>query len=565
MSSLPPALVFLLGAAVLPLLPRRLRSGAFLLFPLLALVLIANLDVGATITVPVLNYELVPLQVDRLSLIFGYVFAISALVGGIYGLHVKNTGEQVAALLYAGSALGVVFAGDLLTLFIFWEIMMVGSSWIIWSRHTRTSGQAGMRYFMVHLVGGLLLLAGILLHQQGTGSLSIELFKGGAASYLIIAGFALNAAVPPLHAWLPDAYPEASPTGSVFLSVFTTKVAVYALIRCYAGFEPLIWVGVAMAIYGVVFAILQNDIRRLLSYSIISQVGYMVAAVGIGTELSLNSASAHAFTHILYKALLFMGAGAVLHVTGRSKLTELGGLARSMPLVLVLYGIGALSVSGFPLFSGFVSKSMVVSAAGISNMEAVVLLLYLVSIGTFLSVGLKLTYFTWFGPARSLEPPRAPTGMYVGMALAAGLCIAIGVYPSLLYNILPFAVDYQPYTAANIAGTLQILILTGLGFWLLAHRLGGRDTITLDVDWFYRRLPTLAYGLASRLQIVSRWRQLWDLYPRMPTIAYQHLLSRFDRPYRKMLPHLTDYSRDIALGALFVAVFLTIVVVLSAL
>jgi len=578
MSSLPPALIFILGAIVLPFLPHRSRSAAYLLFPLFAFTVVANLDVGATLTVPVLNYDMVLLQVDRLSLAFGYVFVIITFLGGVYGFHLKDTGQQVASLLYAGSSLGVIFAGDLLTLFVFWEIMLVGSCWLIWSRRTPEAGRAGLRYFLVHFVGGLLLLAGIWLHLEGTGSLSVGPFEAGTASYLILISFALNAAVPPLHAWLPDAYPEGTATGSVFLSAFTTKVAVYALIRCFAGFEPLIWAGTIMAVYGVVFAILQNDIRRLLAYHIISQVGYMVAAIGIGTEMAINGATAHAFTHILYKALLFMGTGTVLYATGRSKLTELGGLARYMPLALALYMIGAFSISGFPLFSGFVSKSMVVYAAGLVDMQVVVLLLYLVSIATFLSIGLKLPYFTWLGPNRSPRPTAAPRGMYLGMALTAVLCIAIGVYPTLLYDILPFAVKYEPYNVAKIVETMQLLVFTGFAFWLLVHKLAGKDTVTVDTDWFYRRLPKLVNGLAYRLSIVSGCHHIWDFvqgvpsivslhivlvcrhiyesYQRLPKVVYAHIVSGCHRPYERLTPFFKEFSGDIALGALFIALSL---------
>ncbi|GAH52052.1 unnamed protein product, partial [marine sediment metagenome] len=278
---------------------------------------------------------------------------------------------------------------------------------------------------------------------------------------LILFGFALNAAVPPLHGWLADAYPEGTVTGTIFLSAFTTKTAVYALIRGFSGLEVLIWVGAVMAVYGVVFAVLENDIRRLLAYHIISQVGYMVTGIGIGTAMAINGVVAHAFAHILYKALVLMGAGTVLYTTGRSKLTELGGLARTIPFALALYMVGAFSISGVPLFSGFVSRSMTIYAAELSHMGVVVLLLNVASVGTVLHTGLKLPYFTWFGPNRSLKPAPAPLGMYLGMALAAGICIAIGVYPAPLYNLLPFAVDYQPYTAIHLIETMQLLIFAG--------------------------------------------------------------------------------------------------------
>jgi NADH:ubiquinone oxidoreductase subunit 5 (subunit L)/multisubunit Na+/H+ antiporter MnhA subunit len=316
----------------------------------------------------------------------------------------------------------------------------------------------------------------------------------------------------------------------------------------------------------------------------------MVAAVGIGTEMAINGATAHAFTHILYKALLFMGAGAVLHTTGRSKLSELGGLARSMPLTLILYMIGALSISAFPLFSGFVSKSMVVYAAGQNHMGAVVLLMYLVSIATFLSVGLKLPYFTWLGSDRSLRPSATPVGMYVSMALTAGLCIAIGVYPSLLYDVLPFTVTYKPYTMAKVVETMQLLGFTGLGFWLLVHRLEGKNYMTLDTDWFYRRLPGLVYGLAYRLYALLGGRRAHEFLRDLPgvlrgyVVLTGHGMYQFSRnlprvanrlgrellavsggrqAYELMVPMLKEHSRDIALGALFIAVFLALFLIVT--
>lgn len=496
MDNIPLAIVFVTGAILLLLLPGRMRSAAFLLFPLIAFILLLRLEPGTSVTMPFLDYELMPLRADRLSIAFGYVFVIIAFMGGIYAYHVDDAAQQSGALLYVGSALGVVFAGDLLTLFVFWEIMAVASVILIWARRTPQSRRAGMRYVMVHLLGGSALLPGVLWHWLETGSLAFGPMEGGMASYLILFAFAINAAIPPLHAWLADAYPEGTVTGSVFLSAFTTKAAVYALARGFAGFDLLIWAGVIMALYGVVFAVLENDIRRLLAYHIISQVGYMVTAVGIGTEMAINGATAHAFAHILYKGLLFMGAGAVLYSTGRSKLTELGGLAKTMPLIMALYMVGAFSISGVPLFSGFVSKSLAVYAAERSHLGLVVLLLHLASVGTFLHTGLKLPYFTWFGPDRGLKSGPIPGGMYMGMGLVALINVAIGVYPTLLYNLLPFPVSYKPYTAAHLQEAGQLLVFTGLAFWLLVKKLGGEPTITLDTDWYYRKPAPLMYRLS---------------------------------------------------------------------
>ncbi|NWF91559.1 MAG: Na(+)/H(+) antiporter subunit D [Syntrophaceae bacterium] len=501
-----PGLIYLIGALLIPLFRGRLKKVYLLSLPILAfvnLLLISNgffLPEGKTWVLPFLGYDLVLGRIDRLSMVFAYVFVIASFCMMLYALHVKEEGEHVAAYLYVGSTLGVVFAGDLFTLFFFWEVMAWSALYLIWYRKTRAAYGAGLRYILVHFFGGLCLLGGILLHFHATGSIAFEIFPWGGessgiplASVLILLAFVINAAVPPFHAWLSDAYPEATVTGAVFLTAFTTKSAIYALIRGFPGLEILVWSGAIMAVYGVVFAVLENDIRRLLAYHIISQVGYMVAGVGMGVmgtaagEMALNGAAAHAFCHILYKALLFMGAGAVLHVTGRSKLTELGGLYRYMPVTFHLYMVGAYSISGFPLFNGFVSKTMVVQASAMWHMPIVWLMLEGASIGTFLHTGLKLPWGTWFAKDKPVcEGKEPPMNMLVAMGLTSFLCIVLGVYPKLLYDLLPYPVHYQPYAPAHLVSMSQLLGFTFIAFWLLRRKLYGERTITLDTDWFYR-------------------------------------------------------------------------------
>jgi len=485
-----PAYYMILGALVLPLLPKQIRAGSFMLFPLIALITIWSFPDGYLIKADFLNYQLIIGEFNKLNRIFGTIFSIIAIIGGVYSYHLKEKGQQSAALLYAGGALGVTFAGDYFTLFVFWELMAVASTYLVWARRTKESADAGMRYLIVHLFGGSLLLAGIILNISSTGSIIITSLTpdGSLSSWLILLGVALNTAIPPLHAWLADAYPKATVTGAVFLSAFTTKSAVLILIKIFAGWEVLIFFGVMMALYGVVYAVLANDIREILGYHIISQVGYMVAGVGIGTEMAINGTTAHAFSHILYKALLFMGAGVVLHTTGRSKLTELGGIAKKQPVTLWLYMIGAFSISGFPLFNGFISKSMVVSAAGEAHFDTAMLLLLLASVGTFLHTGLKLPYFTWWSKSKEeIEPTKPPVNMHVGMLLAAILCTLFGVYPTLLYDYLPFTVNYEPYTIYHLTESVQILTFTFIAFWLLRKKLEGEPTVALDTDWFYRK------------------------------------------------------------------------------
>src|SRR5437867_408326 len=485
-----PGLLLIAGAWILPFCKGRTKRAAMILLPAAALVECFVMQPGTYGVVRLLGQEVIFGRVDRLALVFSYVFALVALIGMVYSLHVNDDAQHVAALTYAGAALGAVFAGDFLSLFLFWELMALSAAILVLLRRRPAAVAAGFRYVLVHIFGGLCLLAGIVLHWSHTGSLrfgDLSPYAGSAAFTLILIAFLVNAAVPPLGAWLPDAYPEATATGAVFLTAFTTKSAVYALIRGFAGTEILVWWGAAMAVYGVVYAVLENDARRLLAYHIISQVGYMVCGVGIGTELALNGSTAHAFSHILYKALLFMGAGAVLQVTGLRRLSDMGGLYKTMPLTLALYMVGAFAISAVPLFSGFVSKSMVVSAAGESHRAAIFLLLTLASSGTFLHTGLKLPYYMFFGKDHGLRAQEPPANMLVAMGLAAAACILIGIFPALLYGQLPHPVDYVPYTVRHVMSTLGLLGFTALGFFLLLKHLDPERTVSLDTDWFYRK------------------------------------------------------------------------------
>jgi multicomponent Na+:H+ antiporter subunit D len=484
-----PAFIFILGSLAIPLAKGRAKPVVLVLVPLLAILVVFRLKTGIYGSISFLTLTLVFGNVDKLSLVFGYVFTIMALIGTVYGLHVKDDRQKIATFLYVGGSLGVVFAGDFFTLFVFWELMAFASAYLVFAMQSRTSAQAGFRYILVHIVSGLCLLGGIVLHYVDTGSLSFGLLQtsNDLAFYLILIGFVTNAAVPPLHAWLVDAYPEATVMGAVFMCAFTTKTAVYALVRAFPGSEILIVLGVIMALYGVVFAVLENDGRRLLAYHIVSQVGYMVAGVGMGTSMALNGTVSHAFCHILYKALLFMGMGAVIEMTGKRKLSELGGLYKTMPITMVLYMIGGFSISAFPLFSGFVSKSMIVSAGVEIDLPAVVLLLTLASSGTFLHTGLKLPYYVFFGKDSGIRTKEPPKNMIVAMLIAAVLCIFLGFYPDPLYNALPHPVTYHPYTADHVVGSLGILLFTAVGFFVAIKHLDPQEKISIDTDWFYRK------------------------------------------------------------------------------
>ncbi|NOY10598.1 MAG: Na(+)/H(+) antiporter subunit D [Archaeoglobi archaeon] len=494
-----PGIVIILGALLIPFVkPRRVEQTLFLLLPLTSLTILLLTSLGyfgsipfTTLKIHFLDYELVLARVDKLAMVFAYVFSLAAIAMNVYALHADRL-EHFSAMMYVGSALGAVFAGDVFTLYVFWEMMAIASLFLIWFRRTKKAENAGFRYALWHLFGGLCLLAGIVLYVLQTGSTEFTLFSPstGLAYYLILLGFIINAAVPPLHAWLPDAYPEATVTGAVYLTAFTTKTAVYTLARGFAGEEILMWLGAIMAMYGVIFAVLENDGRRLLSYHIISQVGYMVAGVGIGTAMAINGATSHAFTHILYKALLFMGMGAVIHVTGRSKFTELGGIYRYMPITFWLYMVGAFSISAFPLFSGFVSKNMTVYASAEAHLPIVWLLLEGASVGTFLHTGLKLPWNVWFSKEPEIEAREPPKNMLAGMAILALLNIFFGIYPGyeILYSLLPYPVEYHPYAPAKVIAMSQLLLFTFFAFWLMRDKLRGEAKIVLDTDWLPRIL-----------------------------------------------------------------------------
>ena len=409
MSSLHPTLLFFAGAGLLWALPLIGRRALILLVPASAFFVISQLEPGTYFSYQLFGFDLDLLRVDKLSKVFGYVFTLNAFGCFLFAQHLKDRYEHTAALTYIGAALGAVFAADLISLYLFWEIMAVTSTFLVLARKTERAYGAAFRYVMAHIFGGLCLLAGILLQINATGSVAFDGFDlAGLPTYLILIGFLVNAAAPPMNAWLSDAYPEATVTGGIIMTAYTTKTAVYTLIRGFAGWEVLMVVGCVMAIYGIIWAILENDMRRILAYSIMNQVGFMVCGIGIGTAMALNGAVAHAFAHIIYKALLWMSAGAVLYMTGKSKCTELGGLYKTMPLTMIFGTIGALAISSFPFLSGYTTKPMIIEAGVHEGFFWVWLVLEIASAGVFLHAGIKFPYFVFFAKDNGLRPGEPP-------------------------------------------------------------------------------------------------------------------------------------------------------------
>ena len=530
-SSVPPAFIFLVAAVLVLLLPGGLRR---LLVPAVPLLGGINLwfvwNGGGGLEVPLLDTRLELLRADKLSLLFGLLFHIAAFFGAVFAFHVRDRLQQAGMLLYAGSALGAVFAGDLISLLIFWEGTTLGSVLLILARREPRAVRAAMRYLVFQLVSGLLLLGGTVILIGDTGSAAFDhIGIGSLGGVLIFVAFGIKCGFPLVHTWLTDAYPESTPTGMVFLSAFTTKLAVYALARGYAGTEVLIPIGTAMTAFPIFFAVIENDLRRVLAYSMINQIGFMVVGIGIGSALALNGAVSHAFNDVIFKGLLLMSMGAVLHQTGKINGSELGGLYKSMPQTTGLCIVGAASISAFPLFSGFVSKSMVMSAAAAEGYWIVWILLLFASAGVFHHAGIKIPYFAFFAHDSGIRTREPPLNMRIAMAMAAILCIVIGCYPAWLYSLLPYEVGYVPYTGSHVLVQVQLLFFSALAFAFL--NLVGLyppelRSVNIDSEWVYRRLlPKMVRRVdaaASLLAAHVREQSARGLDRLIFLIAHQH-------------------------------------------
>ncbi|MBT8448962.1 MAG: Na(+)/H(+) antiporter subunit D [Gammaproteobacteria bacterium] len=554
-----PALILLFGALLIGLLRGHMRTAVVLLAPLATLWAIWLVPDGVVATVPFLDYVLQTVEGSPLRRLFATIFAIMAFGGGLYAYRTARWYELAAAYAYAAGAIGVSFAGDLITMFLYWELMALFSTIVVWCGNTPGARAAGIRYAIMHLLGGIILKVGIEGVVVHTGTIDMQpMLATNFDTWMILIGILINAAAPPVSAWLADAYPESSPTGSVFLSAFTTKTAVLALILLFPGEPVLIWVGLFMVMYGIIYALLENDARRILAYSIVNQVGFMVCAIGIGTEMALNGAAAHAFAHIVYKGLLFMSAGVVIYRTGKHKCTELGGLFRTMPLTAFCGIIGALAISGFPLTSGFTTKTMISQAAANQELVTVYLLLAAASAGVFLHAGIKFPWFVFYQRDSGLRPKDAPWNMAAAMLLFVAICIGIGVFPTYFYEFLPYAVDYEPYTAGKVLFYLQLLLFSGLAFFLLLPLMRRTETISLDTDWIWRVLLSNILGwFASIAASVGRGA---SVFTAKATEAWFRLGRRHLDSQSKMTdqePGLFAQTWPIGRTALWIAVLLT--------
>ena len=525
---LPPALIMLAGAALIALTRGHLRTAVLLLSPLATLWAVWQVPDGVAVTAQFMGYDIEPVEGSPVRRLFASIFAIMAFTGGLFAFRQAKWYELAAAFAYAAGAVGVCFAGDLITLFLYWELMAIFSTIVIWCGGTEEARAAGIRYAIMHLLGGVILkvgIEGVIVH---TGSVDLQpMLATNFDTWMILIGILINTAAPPVSAWLADAYPASSPTGSVFLSAFTTKSAVLALILLFPGESVLIWVGLYMIFYGIIYALLENDARRILAYSVVNQVGFMVCAVGIGTEMALNGAAAHAFAHIVYKALLFMSAGVVVYRTGLSRCSDLGGLFRTMPVTTVCGIIGALAISSFPLTSGFTTKTLISVAAEAQGLALVYFLLAAASAGVFLHAGIKFPWFVFFQKDSGLRPADAPWNMSAAMVFFAFLCIFLGVYPEPLWALLPYPVEYDAYAADKVLFYLQLLLFSGLAFFLLLPLMRRTLTISLDTDWLWRVLLARAGDrlLRATASLGQQLAETFDSLKRQMGVRFERLLN----------------------------------------
>jgi len=506
-NSLPPGFIMFIGAFLIPFLPKLGRQIYMIFLVLLSAFFLFN-GFGTHLTINVLDYNFIINHSDNLSLPFAIVFHIAAFITIIYGAHKDDWKENVAVISYAGAAIAALHAGDLFTLFFWWEATAFTSVFLVLGGNTTRAYRAAFRYIVIQVGSGMFLLAGAVLFLYSNGNALLgQMSIDDTSGLLIFLAFGIKAAFPFLNGWLQDTYPEASEVGTVALSSFTTKLAIYALARSFAGTDILIYIGALMTFFPIFFAVIENDLRRVLAYSLNNQLGFMVVAVGIGTELAINGAAAHAFAHIIYKGLLFMSMGAVLYRAGTTKASELGGLYKYMPFTTIFCIIGAMSISAFPLFSGFVAKSLIMSSLGGMGMVLIYFILFFASAGVLEHSGIKIPYFAFFAHERKNKVKEAPINMLIAMGIAAFLCIAIGVFPKYLYQILPYAVEYQPYTLDHVISQLQLLVFAIIAFlFLVKFKLYPSEirSTVLNSDWFYRKmLPGIGKPLFKKIGLLT--------------------------------------------------------------
>lgn len=509
LDNLHPGMIMMLFGMLIWVLPEFMRRFLSVLAPICAGIAFFLLNEDSRFTYHITNNLKVELiKVDRMTLAFMLVFVIISLIAAIYSLETQDRKESGMSAFYAGSIMGVVLAGDSIAFIVFWEISAFASTYLIFANKKRRSSKSAFRYIMMHGFGGNMLLVGIMMHIAKYGTEFVNISSARDISFwLVLIGVAVNAAIPPFNGWLSDSYPESTISGTLYMGSFTTKAAIYALIRFFAGTEFLIWVGAIMAVYAACMAIMENDIRRLLSYHIVSQLGMMVAALAVGSDIGIDGASAHAVTNIMFKGVLIMCAGAIIYATGKSKITELGGLWKKMPITSICFLIASLAIAGLPFSSGFASKALVTESLTEGGYTIPYLLVTAAGVGTLLSITLKINYFVFFGKTdKDIDVDEIPNSMSIAIALGTIVTLFLGIYPDALYNYTTHATVVNPFTIHHIVEYIAIFIGGTIPFVLYIKKMAPHDEISLDFDYFYRKpLKNFIEGISKAIYKVMQF------------------------------------------------------------
>jgi len=425
-------------------------------------------------------------EIDTLGIFMATLFLFIGLLTSVYSVKYMERDTRLAEyyillMLMVAGMLGVVFAGDFFTFFIFWEIMCLSSYVLVAFRKERWEPvEAGFKYLIMSASGSAMVLFAMSLLYGMAGTLNFAYVRlalskpqlGGwalMAMVLVIVGFGIKAAVAPLHTWLPDAHPAAPSSISAMLSGVVIKAGAYALMRslimifapeAYSWQIVLAILAVITMTVGNLMALLQTDLKRLLAFSSVAQMGYVIFGISIATYYGITGSLFHIMNHAIMKSLLFLCSGAFLYAVDSRNLDELAGIGKKMRITGVMFTIGCLSIAGIPPLNGFQSELMILlSGIGLGGKSAI---WYVLSAIMLVNLLFSVAYYLRLIQTLTLREPsttsvnarEAPIGMLLPMGILTVLCIVIGIYPdpfiSFSSNAAKAILDAGQYVSAIV-------------------------------------------------------------------------------------------------------------------
>ena len=486
-----PGLIPILLGIFSVLFPRKLKKIIAVVAPCIAAIyatyLISLGNAGPILRWPTSNFEINLFKLHDYSGIFCYAFTAAALLNIMFFRQDGNNNNLISIILiYLGSSIAIIFCGDLISLFIFWEIAAISSTAIIMSNDKH--GGPSLRYAYLHILSGVLLLCGIIIQASNAGTMEFTAMGLGSyvqlnpAQALILTAILINCAAPPFSAWIADSYPVASIYTIGFLSSFTTKFSLFALLNLFPGFQPLLYVGGAMVVYGIIMSLNSNNIQKILCYNIVNQLGMLIAV--ISKKEALAGIAISACCGIIYQSLFFMATGSVIRLTGKDRLISHAG-ATSLNIAKICMIIAGISMAALPFTIGFIGKAIMVD--NIYENNILYMLLLTSNVGATLCSGIRLPYFLFSQADHSAKTKeKLPPNMQLTMLLGASLCMLIGLYPEVLYGLIPHKMHYKIYSADRIITQLQLILSTAAAFLIFQNILKPKDQYLPDFDWIYR-------------------------------------------------------------------------------